>query len=87
MLIAGITIVSLIYIDELSSYPKAAVVREIDYDSGLVLCEDFTGNLWGFYGAENWKTNDVCIHIFNSRQEIIDAHDCGHLESEVENAN
>lgn len=51
--------------------PMASVVVEIDEESDTVVCEDFTGNLWAFYGTDDWEINDVCVLMMNN-QEIAD---------------
>lgn len=40
-------------------YPAAAVVFEIDRESDTVFAEDYNGNVWAFYGAEDWVCGDV----------------------------
>ncbi len=56
-----------------TTYPKASHVVEIDKESDLVLVEDFCGDLWAFYGTEDWMIGDVCILTMNHNQEIVDA--------------
>lgn len=55
-------------------YPRYTIVTAIDYESDLVTVCDGTGNLWQFYGAEDWQIDDICICIMrgNSTPEIYD---------------
>ena len=41
-------------------YANLTHVVEIDRDADTVLCEDFNGHLWEFYGAEDWEIGDEC---------------------------
>lgn len=39
-------------------YALATTVCAIDRDADVVVCEDYNGNVWEFYGAEDWEVGD-----------------------------
>ena len=47
-------------------YPKTAVVSKVDYKNDVVTVKDYSGNLWEFYGCEDWETGDVCSMIMST---------------------
>lgn len=51
-----------------NTYTAMTTVVDIETDADTVVCEDATGNLWAFYGAENWQVGDMCNLLM---------HDCG----------
>lgn len=60
-------------------YPETAVVVEICEDE--VIVETYTGNLFGFYGSEDWSIGDCVSMIIDScgtqkvtDDMVIDAH-------------
>ena len=40
-------------------YALTTEVVELDRENDIVVCEDFNGNLWEFYGCEDWQIDDV----------------------------
>ena len=40
-------------------YPRCAVITEIDEINDLVVCEDFAGIIWEFYGIEDFDIGDL----------------------------
>ncbi len=40
-------------------YAITTVVVELDNSEDTVTCQDFNGNLWVFYGVEDWMVGDV----------------------------
>ena len=46
-------------------YIMETVVYELDHDTDEVVCETETGNLYAFYGIEDWEINDSCILIMD----------------------
>ena len=48
-----------------STYPKAAYVAALDYDTNTVTVEDSTGHLWDFYGIEDWCEGDIVAMIMD----------------------
>lgn len=41
------------------SYAMTTKVVELDRENDVVVCEDFNGNLWEFYGCEDWQIDDI----------------------------
>ena len=41
------------------SYALTTKVVELDRENDVVVCEDFNGNLWEFYGCEDWQIDDI----------------------------
>ena len=41
-------------------YANLTKIIEIDRNTDVVICEDCNGNLWEFYGAEDWQVGDEC---------------------------
>ena len=39
-------------------YPTTAIVDSLDTDNDLVACVDCNGNIWTFYGIEDWQEGD-----------------------------
>lgn len=46
-------------------YAETAIVREIDYATDEVVVECFNGNLFSFYGTEDWAEGDICSMLMN----------------------
>lgn len=40
-------------------YPKCGVVYALEYAEDAVIVQDFTGELWEFYGIEDWMVGDI----------------------------
>ena len=47
-------------------YPLAAKVVDLDYRQDFVTMEDGAGNLWGFWGCEDWERGDLAAMIMDS---------------------
>ena len=47
-------------------YALTACVVEIDRDNDIVTCEDYDGNLWEFYGVEDWEVGDCASLLMES---------------------
>lgn len=69
---------------ESAIYPTCGVVIEIDEVKNLVYVEDFVGNVWTFYGVEDWAVGDIAAMIMDTMgtecikdDEIIDIRYCG----------
>lgn len=41
-------------------YANLTTIVDIDRNTDVVVCEDCNGNLWEFYGAEDWQVGDEC---------------------------
>ena len=71
-------------IAENSFYALTVKVIDVDYENDVVTCEDFNGNLWSFYGCEDWCEDDCAGLLMDSKgtdliydDEIISAKYCG----------
>ncbi len=47
-------------------YANCGIVVSVDYDEDIVTIEDFSGNLWQFFGCEDWEINDICAMVMNT---------------------
>lgn len=63
-----------VYLTNGTYYALTTVVVEIDRDNDIVTCEDYNGNLWEFYGAEDWVEGDCASLLMNTQgtQKIYD---------------
>ena len=48
-------------------YALTTEIVEIDLDNDIVTCEDFNGNLWEFYGVEDWEIGDCASLLMNDQ--------------------
>lgn len=48
-------------------YALTTQVVEIDTENDVVTVEDSNGNLWDFYGVEDWEIGDCASLLMNSR--------------------
>lgn len=48
-------------------YPLTAVVVELDAENDIVVCEDYAGNTWEFFGIEDWIEGDIASMIMNDK--------------------
>ena len=49
-------------------YPLPTVLTEIDRSIDKVICTDYNGYEWSFYGCEDWQENDICTLLMDSRK-------------------
>lgn len=47
-------------------YPLNTVVQEINEETDTVTCADYSGNLWEFYGVEDWQKGDFATMIMDT---------------------
>jgi len=52
---------------ERNTYALTAKVVEIDRERDIVTCEDYNGNLWEFFGCEDWEINDCASLLMDNR--------------------
>ena len=52
-------------------YPNCGVVTELDYQEDIVYFTDFTGNIWSFYGIEDWQIGDIVAVIMDDMNTMI----------------
>lgn len=73
--IISIILTILIFISALigiALYSLDVIIIEVNTDSDVVSVEDATGNIWEFYGIDNWSVDDTCTLImFNHFTEKI----------------
>lgn len=48
-------------------YPLTAVVVELNTENDIVVCEDYAGNTWEFFGVEDWIEGDIASMIVNDK--------------------
>lgn len=48
-------------------HPETAKVKETNENSDIVTVETATGNLFEFYGCEDWEIGDLCSMIMWSK--------------------
>lgn len=55
-------------------YAKCGIVTALDYEEDLVSVTDFGGNVWQFFGCEDWVEGDICAMVMdrNDTAEIFD---------------
>ena len=46
-------------------YPTTVIVRELDFDNDLVICEDCEGNEWILEGIDDWGIGDMISMIMD----------------------
>lgn len=49
-----------------SIYAMTTKVVDIDKESDIVTVKDSTGNLWEFYGVEDWEIGDCASMVMNN---------------------
>lgn len=54
-----------------SVYPLTTKVVMIDYPTDVVWCKDFNGNVWEFYGCEDWAIGDIASLLMNDNGTAI----------------
>ena len=47
-------------------YSLNTVVNEVNETDDTVICADCNGNLWEFYGVENWQKGDFATMIMDT---------------------
>lgn len=46
-------------------YALTTKVIDLDFENDLVTCEDCNGNLWQFFGVEDWEIEDGASLLMN----------------------
>lgn len=56
------------------TYEIAGIVTELDSEADTVIVEDWRGNLWAFYGIEDWMLDDQAMLTLddNATDEVED---------------
>ena len=65
VLVICIIIMCISGIARAEQYSLTTVVVSIDYDTNIVECIDFNGNIWAFDGCDDWYLFDVCSMIMD----------------------
>lgn len=47
-------------------YPLSTIVTEINIKDDSITVEDSNGNLWDFYGVEDWQVGDGCSLLMDN---------------------
>jgi hypothetical protein len=50
---------------ESQQYALTTKVVDLDFENDLVTCEDCNGNLWQFFGVEDWEIEDGASLLMN----------------------
>ena len=73
--------------EKLETYAITTVVVEVNEQDNLVACEDCNGNIWTFYGVEDWQEGDFATLTMNTcgtvniyDDEIVTARYSGNVE-------
>ena len=48
-------------------YALTTKVVMIDYSTDIVWCKDYKGNIWEFYGCEDWAIDDIASLLMNDK--------------------
>lgn len=74
VLIAGLMLTACAAKTENHNYALTAIVIDVDRNADTVTVEDFNGNAWTFYGAEDWMAGDCASLVMNdnSTEKIMD---------------
>jgi len=46
-------------------YSATAIVDSLDTNNDVVTCVDYNGNIWTFYGVEDWQEGDIVSLLMN----------------------
>ena len=73
------------------TYPHCGIVCEVNASENLVTFEDASGNLWSFFGSEDWQPGDiVSVMMYDNGTEktiyddqIIEARYNGHISEKI----
>lgn len=55
-------------------YPQTTIVTNVDYINDIVTIETFSGNIYQFYGCDDYIINDIvsCIMFTNYTENVTD---------------
>ena len=48
------------------TYLLNTIVQEVNKETDTVTCIDYNGNLWEFYGVEDWQKGDFATMMMNT---------------------
>lgn len=75
LLLAFIFVCGYISADYNGMYAKTTVVVDVNYTSDLVFVKDFNGEVWAFFGCEDWETGDICSLLMDNNDTEITTDD------------
>lgn len=69
------------------TYPHCGVVCSVNYEEDTVACADPQGNIWEFYGCEDWACGDIVAMTMSDAgtpetiydDEILSVKYCGYM--------
>ena len=61
--------------EESNYYPMTTIVISVDDSADIVTIEDYNGNIWEFFGAEDWMVGDICTCIMYNNQTFSTSYD------------
>ena len=56
-------------------YAKLGVIVDFDYNEDLVFVSDWNGDIWSFYGIEDWSVWDYVSMVFHDNGTPFEIHD------------
>lgn len=62
---ATMLLLSLVSAASAELYPTTAMVCRVDRESDLVYCKECNGNIWAFFGVEDWEEGDLVSMIMD----------------------
>ena len=63
-LVAAVLVSASLVASEINLYPQAAVVMDVEEETGLITTVDENGELWQFFDDE-WLPGDLCLMIMS----------------------
>lgn len=48
-------------------YPNAGKIQDVDVKNDLVTVQDVSGDLWQFFGVEDWEIGDKCAMLMDDQ--------------------
>lgn len=60
---------------ESNYYPMTAVVVSVDNPADIVTIKDCNGNIWEFFGTEDWMIGDICTCIMYDNKTPLTIYD------------
>ena len=58
-----------------SLYPRTTVITFVDTITDTVMCEDAVGEVWEFYGCDDWAECDICTLLMENTGNVDSIYD------------
>ena len=58
-----------------SLYPRTTVITFVDTITDTVMCEDAVGEVWEFYGCDDWAEGDICTLLMENTGKVDSIYD------------